>query len=148
MSAAAMIRPASPADLDAVLALLAAAALPADGVAEAFADFVVARRGDEVVGAAGIELRDGHALLRSVVVGETARGSGLGSALVAAVLEHAARAGAADVYLLTTTAERWFPRLGFVRTDRAAVPAPLRESIEFHSACPESAAVMVRRAGG
>ena len=52
-------------------------------------------------------------------------------------------AGARDVYLLTTTAEDYFPRFGFARTTREAVPPALKSSAEFTSACPESAAVML-----
>ena len=46
--------------------------------------------------------------------------------------------------LLTTTAEGWFPRLGFVRVDRARVPAAVQLSVEFTAACPASAVVMWR----
>jgi N-acetylglutamate synthase-like GNAT family acetyltransferase len=146
----ARVRDAAPADLPAVLALLAEAGLPAHGVAEAFADFVVAESGDHhrLVGAAGLELHGGHALLRSVVVANATRGTGVGAALVDAALERARRRGCSDVYLLTTTAEGWFPRLGFARIERAAVPAPLFESVEFREACPASAAVMMRSLDG
>ncbi len=44
--------------------------------------------------------------------------------------------------LLTTTAEDWFPRFGFVRIARDAVPAALHASAELRGACPASAAVM------
>lgn len=46
------------------------------------------------------------------------------------------------VYLLTTTADRYFPRFGFERIARADVPASVQTSIEFTSACPTSATVM------
>lgn len=142
----AAIRRARPAELPAVLGLLAAAALPADGVAAGFDRFVVAERAGAIVGAAGIELHGGDALLRSVVVADTARGGGIGAALVEAALRAARAAGARRVYLLTTTADGWFPRHGFERIERSAVPAAVRESVEFTSACPASAVVMVRQA--
>jgi N-acetylglutamate synthase-like GNAT family acetyltransferase len=46
------------------------------------------------------------------------------------------------VYLLTTTAESYFPRFGFVTVPRAAVPEGVRTSIEFRSACPSTATAM------
>jgi amino-acid N-acetyltransferase len=46
------------------------------------------------------------------------------------------------VYLLTTTAERFFRTFGFERIERAAVPQSVQTSIEFTSACPSSATVM------
>ena len=72
------------------------------------------------------------------------RGTGLGRALVERALESAVEAGARQAYLLTLTAEAWFPRLGFSAIDRDRVPASVRESGEFREACPASAAVMTR----
>ena len=46
------------------------------------------------------------------------------------------------LYLLTTTAERYFPKFGFERIERAEVPLSVQTSIEFTSACPSSATVM------
>jgi amino-acid N-acetyltransferase len=65
--------------------------------------------------------------------------------LVEALLEHAESDGVADVYLLTTTAEEYFPKFGFARTTRAAVPDAVKLSAEFRGACPDTAIVMVRR---
>ena len=50
--------------------------------------------------------------------------------------------GITTVVLLTTTAEDYFPRFGFERTDRSVVPEEVRESAEFRGACPASATVM------
>jgi amino-acid N-acetyltransferase len=97
-----------------------------------------------VVGIAGLELYPDGALLRSVAVHPSWRSSGLGRTLVDRALETARRAGARDVFLLTTTAERYFPRLGFAGTSRASVPAGVQGSIEFREACPASAVVMRR----
>jgi amino-acid N-acetyltransferase len=44
--------------------------------------------------------------------------------------------------LLTTTAAEWFPRFGFVRTTREAVPMAVTASVEFQGVCPASAVVM------
>jgi amino-acid N-acetyltransferase len=46
------------------------------------------------------------------------------------------------IYLLTTTAERFFPKFGFERIQRTDVPATVQTSIEFTSACPSTATVM------
>ena len=81
-------------------------------------------------------------LLRSVAVAPEWQGSGVGRALVERVL-HAGRAeGIRDVYLLTTTAEHYFPRLGFACVARSDVPDPVQASEEFKDACPASAVVM------
>lgn len=126
-----------------MLALLTRSALTTDGVAEHLDDFLVAERDGELAGVAGLERYGEAALLRSVAVSEAARGTGVGALLTARAVESAAAGGARSVWLLTTTAESYFPRHGFRRTDRASVPAGVRESVEFTTACPSSAAVMV-----
>lgn len=144
------IRDATPSDLPVVLELLAEAALPTDGVPEALGAFVVAESaadGSRLLGAVGLEFHGGHALLRSLVVAEAARGTGVGAALTEAALAAARHRDCADVWLLTTTAESWFPRWGFVAVARSAVPPPLLDSVEFRGACPTSAVVMTRPPG-
>jgi amino-acid N-acetyltransferase len=53
--------------------------------------------------------------------------------------------GAETVFLLTTTAEKFFPKFGFEAITRADVPASVQTSVEFRSACPASAVVMRKR---
>ena len=47
------------------------------------------------------------------------------------------------VYLLTETANGFFPRFGFHPTQRAAVDSAVQQLVEFTSACPASAHVLV-----
>jgi hypothetical protein len=47
------------------------------------------------------------------------------------------------VFLLTETAPAFFARFGFTDIDRARVPETIRQTVEFSSACPASARVMV-----
>ena len=108
------------------------------------ADGAVTDGAASLVGLAGVELYADGALLRSVAVHPDWRGTGLGRSLVTRALDSARAAGARDAYLLTTTAERWFPRLGFAAISREAVPAGVRQSVEFREACPASAVVMHR----
>jgi amino-acid N-acetyltransferase len=73
----------------------------------------------------GLELFGSVALLRSLVVSERAR-------------------GVHTIYLLTTTAEKFFQRRGFARTDRASAPPAIRATREFAGICPASSAFMSR----
>ena len=142
-----LIRDARDKDLTAVESLLAASDLPLDGVSENIAEFLVAEDEGEIRGAVGLERFGRFALLRSAVVAPPARGSGVGSQLVERLLERAKRQGVEELYLLTTTAEGYFPRFGFARTTRADVPDPVKASPEFRGACPDTAVVMTRRLG-
>jgi amino-acid N-acetyltransferase len=141
----ASIEPARPADLDEVLALLQRSGLPLDGAADCVRAMLVLRAADGVSGCAALELYGEDALLRSVVVDASRRGTGEGLALTRAALQMAAERGARSVYLLTTTAAAFFPRFGFAPVSREEVPAAVRQSVEFTSACPASAVVMVAR---
>jgi N-acetylglutamate synthase-like GNAT family acetyltransferase/SAM-dependent methyltransferase len=143
------VRRAVPRDRSEVEALLKASGLVEDGLALAFPQgYVIAESGGRVAGVAGIERHGRHALLRSVAVAEPLRGKGVGEVLVHDRLAAAEAEGATDVWLLTTTADRWFPRFGFTRVPREAIPAPLQQSAEVSHACPASAAVLRREAGG
>ena len=106
---------------------------------------VVARRGTDIVGCAGLDVRSGRALLRSVAVAADCRGHGLGMKLTEAALARARQLEVRAVYLLTTTAEHFFPRFGFEPISREDVPASVRLSVEFTTACPASAIVMRAR---
>jgi amino-acid N-acetyltransferase len=136
------LRPATRADQPAVEHLLRALGLPTAGVAEWVERFWIADHGGKAVGVVGVEQYGDEALLRSVAVDPSWRGAGLGRALVDAALRAARAAGAKEVYLLTTTAERYFPRFGFVQITRDDVPGSVQQSVEFREACPASAVVM------
>lgn len=136
------IEAASPADLPAVLALLRHCGLPIDGLSEHLGTTLIARDKGAIVGSAALEIYDGAALLRSVAVAQAQRQTGLGQRIVRNALELARQNGIQQVFLLTETAENFFPRFGFRPIDRSAVPFSVQQSIEFTSACPSSARVL------
>lgn len=139
----AALRVAIGSDLPAIERLLAASGLPTAGVAEALRGFVVAESDRTIVGVVGLELCcDEYALLRSTAVAPDWRGTGLGRRLVTHVIAEAESRGIKALYLLTTTAERYFPTFGFVKTQRDTVPDEVKRSVEFREACPASATVM------
>jgi N-acetylglutamate synthase-like GNAT family acetyltransferase/SAM-dependent methyltransferase len=137
------IAAARPADLPAVLGLLAGAGLPGDGVAEHFAHFLVARDGAEIVGAVGLEPHGTSVLLRSLVVAPAWRKRGLGLALAHQLLGAARAREAARVYLLTETAAPFFERMGFARIARETVDPRVRASGQFGGGCCQTAACLV-----
>jgi amino-acid N-acetyltransferase len=95
-------------------------------------------------GLVGLELYATDALLRSLVVGENARGNGLGSSLVEHAEQYAVTKGVRSIYLLTTTAEAFFKRLGYERMDRFRAPSSIKRTREFAALCPASSAFMVK----
>ena len=135
------IRSAEAADYEHITRLLRDAALPLDGL-NGHQNFLVLCRDGGVLGCAAIERYGRYGLLRSVALEPHERRHGLGRRLVQEALQQARRDGLAEVVLLTTTAAPFFARLGFQPIRRDDVPAPLRASVEFQTACPETATVM------
>lgn len=137
-----MIESATERDLPEIRALLERLHLPLAGVDEHLPTMLVLKEGERIVGTAALELYAHGALLRSVAVEPRWQGKQVGHQLTDAALQLAETHGANAVFLLTTTAERFFPKCGFEQIDREEVPSSVRASVEFQSACPASAIVM------
>jgi amino-acid N-acetyltransferase len=129
-------------DLPGIRQLLDEHQLPADGIADRLRTTLVARQGPDVVGSAALEVYGDDALLRSVAVARSLQHHGVGATLLDRTFGFAREGGIRTLYLLTTTAERYFPRFGFEPIQRDQVPAAVRGSVEFTAACPASAVVM------
>lgn len=138
----AAIRRASVQDLGAIETLLTENNLPLDGVREALSSFLVAEADGRIVGVVGMEYCGEYGLLRSTAVDAAWRNRGVARRLVEQIIAHAEARGTRALYLLTTTAERYFPSFGFQATARESVPEEIRATGEFRGACPESATVM------
>ena len=95
-------------------------------------------------GVVGIELLGEVALLRSLAVSKDARGNGLGKQLVAHAEAYALASGVKRLFLLTTSAERFFESLGFVLAERKETPLAVRSTKQFSSLCPSTAHIMVK----
>jgi amino-acid N-acetyltransferase len=125
----------------AVTALLGANGLPTADLSPATALFAV-RDARGLEGVVGIEVCGLVGLLRSLAVRADRRRGGLGSALVLEAERIAVTRGLQALYLLTTTAEPFFARRGYLRLSRDEAPAGIRETTEFTTVCPASAAFM------
>ena len=136
-------------DVSAIKELLAKCALPfEDLTAKHLRHFYICQDEDALIGVVGLEPRGDAALLRSLAVRENFRGSGLGLRLVARAEEHARSLGAESLYLLTTSAERFFTRCGYEVIARGAAPKRIQATEEFASICPSSSVCMVKRLRG
>jgi amino-acid N-acetyltransferase len=131
--------------LRAVVALLESAGLPAvDLRPEHLEHFFFCGARDAPTGLVGLEPFESEALLRSLVVTPAVRCSGLGSALVEHAEGHARSQGMRAIYLLTTSAERFFAQRGYLRIARAAAVPAIQATQEFKELCPDSSAVMAK----
>jgi amino-acid N-acetyltransferase len=135
-------RVATESDLPAIHDVLSSNGLPTSGVAEALCGFLAATVNGVLIGTVGMEYCGAYGLLRSTAVVPEWRGRGVARQLVERIVAEAERRGIHALYLLTTTAETYFPSFGFQVTTRAAVPDEIRATGEFKDACPQSATVM------
>jgi amino-acid N-acetyltransferase len=140
-----VFRPARPDDVHAIVSLLKRSELPYGDIDLNGQDFLVAVGGGKVKGTVGLEAAGEHGLLRSLAVDASYRDRGIGRSLLDKIIVHAVRKGVRELYLLTTTADKFFIRQGFEVTGRAAAPAALHETHEFKSACPASAVCMKKK---
>jgi amino-acid N-acetyltransferase len=142
-ASSATIRPATAGDLPAIYELLEASSLPTVGVDDALEGFFVAESNRDVVGVIGLEACGSRfALLRSAAVAGSWQKHGLGRRLVERALAEASARNYEALYLLTTTAEHYFPKFGFATIERADAPVRVQATEEFRGACPASAIAM------
>lgn len=127
------------ANIGRVEALLEANDLPAQDIRAKSESFFLATSGSEPVGCGGVEQYGSDGLLRSVVIRESFRGEGYGMALCDDLEAQARACGVETLYLLTTTASRFFRRRGYEDCRRDAVPTAIQATTEFAELCPSTA---------
>ena len=138
------IRPATPADLNAAVELLQEAGLPVkDLSAETLA--LIAEIDEIFQGVIGVELFGKAALLRSLAVAASARGAGIGPALVTALETACMTDGVDELWLLTIDADAFFVSLGYETRERSEAPKAIRNTEEFSGLCPGDAVLMSKQ---
>ncbi len=99
---------------------------------------------ETLAGVIALQSFDEVGLLRSLAVAKSARSAGCGSKLVQAVERTANETGVRQLWLLTTSAERFFEYRGFRAVSRGLAPPAIRQTAEFAGLCPDSAVVMMK----
>ena len=134
---------AAEADEPAMRDLIDASGLAATDLTPAhFVNFLKAKSGGRMVGCVGLEIFGDIGLLRSLAVAPDLRGRGVGARLVAEAERVAAQLSVRELYLLTTTAEKFFAEHGYIPVPRAQAPAAIQGTAEFGTLCPTSSAFM------
>ena len=126
--------------------LLSQAKLPAqDLTLEKLEHFLVAKATDgSVIGAVGVELYQDVGLLRSLVVHPAYQGKGLGKWLTREVESIAQQRSIKTLFVLTTTATEFFPKLGYQVIQRDRAPMSIAKTDEFKNICPVSAVCLFK----
>ena len=124
--------------------LLAANGLPTSDLRASYVHLFGCRGNGRFIGIVGLERYGNVALLRSLAVVNTARGTGLGAALVAHAEKIAADCDIEAIYLLTTTAAGFFSRCGYHNVPRDTAPSSIAATSQFSVLCPSSSAFMTK----
>lgn len=106
--------------------------------------FILKNPSGDFLGGYALEIYPPDALLRSVVVDKRHRKSGLGVQIIAHALDVAGHNNLKTLYLLTTTADKFFAKLGFRVLERSKVPGKIASTKEFKTFCPDSAICMTQ----
>lgn len=129
----------------AVKDLLETCRLPSrDLTAEMLRHFLVARKGERVIGVIGLEIHGQNALLRSLAVAEGFRRQRIAARLTDYIIRYAHSHDINTIYLLTTSARDFFRKKGFREMNRSQAPADILETREFKELCPDTAVCMFR----
>lgn len=132
------------ADLEDILHLLEIVGLPKAGVPNHLDNFLVSVHNEKVVGCVGLEVYNNIGLMRSLAVYPRCQGKGIGKILTQYMLAYAQEKRLDELYLLTTTADKFFLKYGFAQIPRKKVDNQVKASIEFKSACPKTTVCMKR----
>ena len=133
-------------DVVKLLALLDEAGLPTlDITPNLMGDFIVAEDAQRIVGCVGLQTYSEVALLRSLAVAPAFQGRQIGTLLLGAIETHAQAQGVRILYLLTTTAGKFFLQNGYQTCSRRTVPSAISDTREFADICPDSAECFARR---
>lgn len=144
MNSTALVRPATADDFISVVQLLQSENLPVEDLKANLPHFFVIGDKNTVFGAIGLEVYGTDGLLRSMIVDSNYRGLSLAKKLIDNLFEYAEKNGLNTIYLITTTAEKYFGGRGFQPVSRDKVPASIAATSEFTSLCPSTATVMVK----
>ncbi|GAL86114.1 GCN5-related N-acetyltransferase family protein [Sporocytophaga myxococcoides] len=124
--------------------LLTLATLPTDDIKINRHHFIVAKTENIVVGCIGLEGYSNIGILRSFAVDERYRNQKIGKNLISQLTNYALQKGITKLYLLTTTASKYFSREGFEVIDRNIVPELIQKTSEFKYLCPSEAICMYK----
>ncbi len=135
-------RTASAEDLPAIIQLLEVSGLPHSDIVPGKQQFVVAEIDQKIIGCAGYEAYSRNGLFRSLAVGPLYRNMGIARTMTEKIIALAQEQGIKEFFLLTTTADKFFGKLGWEMINRNDVPANIASTTEFASICPSVAICM------
>ncbi|WP_163714763.1 arsenic resistance N-acetyltransferase ArsN2 [Mangrovibacterium lignilyticum] len=119
--------------------ILKEANLPTTDLTEAPVQLFGLYRKNQLVAVGGLEMYGKSAILRSLAIQKAFRSNGVGSLLLSKIEKKATELQLSDLYLLTTTAEKFFDSHQYKKCHHDSCPKEIQQSQEFASICPSTA---------
>ncbi len=129
-------------DLEKAKKLLSENDLPIEDIEESTIQLFTAKEDNNIVGIIGLEQYNKTGLLRSFAVRDNYKNLKIGRNLLEHLFEYCKNNSISDLYLLTTTAEKYFEKFIFFKIDRENTPTIIKNTKEFSSICPVTAIIM------
>jgi arsenate reductase len=135
-------RPFTTLDLSEIEKLLEENRLPYKDVKSSKVEFFIAIQNERIIGCIGFENCNKNWLVRSFAVDSEFRKQNIGKKLLNELISLAVIKNVYQLHLLTTTADLYFKRNGFIVSARSHAPKQILETTEFSSLCPDSSIYM------
>jgi amino-acid N-acetyltransferase len=135
-------RTASVEDIPAIIQLLDECKLPHSDIMPGKQQFIVAEIDQRIIGCVGYEAYDQNGLFRSLAVKPLYQNMSIAHTMIDNIFALAQEQGIREFFLLTTTADKLFGKLGWEIINRNDVPESIGSTTEFSSICPSVAICM------
>ena len=132
-------------DLDKIKQLLKINELSLEDLKDHLSNFLKIENSDGLIGVIGLEIYGNYALLRSFAVHPDYQSNGIGKSLMKRLIKKSKILDIKEIYLFTTTAEKYFVKYGFKKIELTEVNPSVKESSQFRGSCPKSATIMKKQ---
>jgi amino-acid N-acetyltransferase len=139
-----IIQQATEREFDAIKKLLDNNNLPTTDIYQDNIQLFIGLIDDKIMSVIGLEKYKNVGLLRSLAVTDLFKNQQVGSRLIRHIVDLCASEHIDKIYLLTTTAEKYFVKFGFTKIERMEAPDILKQTREFKDICPVSAVLMYK----
>lgn len=133
---------ASLSDIKEIQRLLKESNLPFEDLESSNVTLFISVLNGQIIGCIGIEIKGEDGLLRSFFVTDKYKNQGIGNELLNRLMNYSKSKNIKRLHLLTTTAEKYFSKKGFVKSDRIKAPESIQTTTEFSTLCPSSSIYM------
>lgn len=133
---------ASLSDIKEIQNLLKKNSLPFEDLESSMVSLFVSVLNGQIIGCIGVEIKGEDGLLRSFSVTDKYKNQGIGNALFNILVNYSKSENIKKLHLLTTTADGYFSKKGFVKSDRINAPESIQTTTEFSTLCPSSSVYM------